>query len=647
MKTPVCGGLLTLAFTRPLEAIQNAFPFENLNARSKLRNPLRRTSEWPRRLLHTANMRSDEKTKNASYGSLQEPTYNILSYTWGHFTNANGCALEIRNITWEVPRVDVNHFTAAQFQAVIHSLTDPKFPGKDVNESGGEINRDDFKTGKRKAVDYIWLDVACIDQGTSIQSKRERLEEINNQAVIFGRAETAYVWLSHHRLDVLTPLLLQMGQCVRSLEQSLHSTPTRSPSANGQLTSTWLDFATTSIEKLLSDPWFMSLWTLQEAFLRQDALILSLEAQPVPLDPETRNVLGKLIRHRAEQVCRDDYDIHESATCGTYWTVSTLAAALSLMHRLLLSLLLDESFSASGALYSKTLNLFSILRGSSLCYFDTTNEFALYHATKFRRPQIQFDLVYGCMQIFNVHLGKPERLFMESESLDELSDGLVVWLTNRHGFSSQMFVHTKPAAVGKSWRFSLNSEVTDDFMPSMFRSNEIYMNFWVAYAHSWGLRFFGIAYDFVSLAERWSTTSSTNPPVSELEARLFLHMPAVGPLKSIAMDESMHLEGMPSRLKGLRLHIRERAALVGWLVKYLAETNDLRVLLLGHFMDNLWLHSNGPIFYCMGIIVIQKHDKEHGHYWQRLGLCLWESNLLPLRNECRPGQWEHIDGLYG
>jgi hypothetical protein len=70
------------------------------------------------------------------------------------------------------------------------------------------------------------------------------------------------------------------------------------------------------------------------------------------------------------------------------------------------------------------------------------------------------------MQVFNVRLGKSVRplLFQSPKSLiGDLNNELVMWLTNRHGSSSQMFVHTEQAPPGKAWRFSVLSEITDDF----------------------------------------------------------------------------------------------------------------------------------------------------------------------------------------
>ncbi|KIX03765.1 uncharacterized protein Z518_07318 [Rhinocladiella mackenziei CBS 650.93] len=548
--------------------------------------------------------------------------------TWGRFATDSGDALKINDVLWEAPKVDLSYFTPMQFQRIISSLTDPNFPSKESNESWQKDQAGDFKTATKERVEHIWLDVACINQGPSIENACERLEEINKQGVIFGRAETVYVWLSHHRSDNLINILLQVSRLARCLEQGLHSSPERGPMGNGLVTSTWLDAATTRFERLLSDPWFDSLWTLQEAFLRQDALLLFFEARPVPLDPDTRTMLENLIRYRAEQVWRDDYDIHETSAHGQYWTVSTLATVLSLVHGLLLSLLSDD--------FSLPL---AICMQKPQIYFPSSNG----RASAISARRLQFDLVYGCMQIFNVHLGRPERLFTNSESLEELNDELVIWLTNRHGSSSQMFIHTQPALLGKSWRFSLQSEVTDDFMPSMFRSNEMYMQFWDAKPHRWGLRFSAIAYGFEALAERWRSPTQTNPNTSDVERELFLHRPAVGPLKSIAVDENAHFDGLPSRLNGVRLRSSERTTLVNWLVDHFATACDLRVFF---FMDRLWSRADGPVFYCMGIIALKKHDDEYGEYWQRLGICLWETNLVPLRNECGKGRWEHIDGLY-
>ena len=38
------------------------------------------------------------------------------------------------------------------------------------------------------------------------------------------------------------------------------------------------------LKKLFWDPWFTSLWTLQESYLRQNAVLLSREAQPLNQD---------------------------------------------------------------------------------------------------------------------------------------------------------------------------------------------------------------------------------------------------------------------------------------------------------------------------------------------------------------------------
>lgn len=472
------------------------------------------------------------------------------------------------------------------------------------------------------------------------------MEEINKQAVIFGRAETVYVWLSHCASGRLAELLLCVGDSARYLERYLDLPPTASSGINREDMFAWLDSATPPIVALLSDPWFTSLWTMQEGFLRQDAILLSLDAKPVPLEHATRGMLERNIQRRKELVMRDDYDLHELATCGAYWTVSTLAAVLSLIRQLLQYVLLDESLSKADMLYAKTRDLWFIIGNSGLSYFNTYSPFALYHATKFRTAERKLDRIYGCMQIFNVHLGRPNRLFMPAASLDDLNDELVIWLTNRHGNTSQMFIHTEQPAEGKSWRFLQSSAVTEDFMPTMLPSNRRYIGFWVARPTSWGLHFSGIACRLEVLARRWSSPQASNATVSDREAGLSLHRPAVGALVSIALDENEHLVNVPLHLKAPDLRISERMELVDWLVKHLSATTDSRVVLLGDFVDSLRSRTDCMIYYCMGIILMHKFHNGHGSYWQRLGVCLWESNMFPLRNEYGEGKWELIDGLY-
>lgn len=617
--------------------------FENLNARSALRDPLRNTADWPRRLLNVPSMISKSRLLDSTmYDDVQSPSYNILSYTWGRYAIPAGPALNVSNVSWQIPPIDGEiHFTVAQFAHIVGCVADPSFVGKAENESGDPVQTNHPRGAANDLGDtcHLWLDVACIDQGSTNESQTLRMEEIGKQIMIFGRAETAYVWLSHHKADELASILSELGTVALKFETIFIPTDIACHPTDGTWEQ-WLEQATSSFERLLADPWFTSLWTFQEAFLRQDAILLSLEAQPIAIEPQLRTLLGEKVKQRDLIVGREDYDLYSKAIHGRYWTVATLAAIFSWVHSTVLFVLRASNVGRETVVGIRLRNLLDLLTQSGIVHLASTNPFALYHATKFRKTSRREDRVFGCMQIFNVRIGYPSTLFRSDATYNELNGELALWLINRHGPNSQMFVHTKPTELGKRWRFTLDCVVTDDFMPQMFRSYEMYLGFWVARSRSWGLRFNGIAYDFEALAVRWSTPSKCKPCQSEIELSLCLDRPSIGALEVIALDECDLLGDVPAELRSLWLDKNERNLLVDW-IKQHVHNRSVKVLLLGHFIA-----GTGPNYYCMGIIVLRQNHNEHGQLWTRIGLCLWVSNLVPLRGECDDGKWHHLSGLY-
>ena len=149
------------------------------------------------RLLHVPSMESQLRHQDTAYYShVSIPAYNILLYTWGRFTVPDGPAILVRNIPWNVPSIDSKrHFSVSHFRQLIERIADADFIKKVENEYvGPEVSTDvQERPELSTAVPYIWLDVACIDQGTSEVSHRIRMEEIGKQVMIFGRAATAYV----------------------------------------------------------------------------------------------------------------------------------------------------------------------------------------------------------------------------------------------------------------------------------------------------------------------------------------------------------------------------------------------------------------------------------------------------------------------
>jgi hypothetical protein len=125
------------------------------------------TPAWPQRLLHIPTMTSHVRQAQNTYNGTIEPEYRILSYTWGRFVTAPGSpALKIHGITWDIPPIKPDHFPVSDFQAVARLI-------------GG-------------FVDWIWIDIACIDQKDDVM----KASEIGRQTFIFRNAQVAFVWLN-------------------------------------------------------------------------------------------------------------------------------------------------------------------------------------------------------------------------------------------------------------------------------------------------------------------------------------------------------------------------------------------------------------------------------------------------------------------
>lgn len=95
-----------------------------------------------------------------------------------------------------------------------------------------------------------------------------------NRPVSLKKAANTFVWLCHSSSDTLT--------------RSLDILESRGPElwdSDGKLPDVGLiQDIYEAAKTIFSDPWFSSLWTLQEVVIRNDALILSATAEPVTVE---------------------------------------------------------------------------------------------------------------------------------------------------------------------------------------------------------------------------------------------------------------------------------------------------------------------------------------------------------------------------
>ncbi|KUI53582.1 hypothetical protein VP1G_00880 [Cytospora mali] len=343
---------------------------------------------WPRRLLHIQgdNLVSVERTGTSTYGSFEAPPYNVLTYTWGRFEakpGEAGDAVGIQNVPWAIPRIKPEHFGVDDFRAVIKRVL--------------------------RGCSHIWLDIACIHQ----EDDDEKMDEIGHQAAIFDRAEHCYVWLRHTNSE----LLQSVYDVFQSWDQTQDWFVDQLNSQRGvENLQSWHD----SLSNFFSDPWFTSLWTLQEAFLRPDSFVVTRD-NGIPL------IDGK--RCRLHHILSDCWN----------W-INRLDRLIRLDR-----LPIDRVEYIRG--------LVSLVEHYGVRVLSTGSPMGLYAVSANKTPRDPLDKIYGIMQVFGLSLGasiQPHRTW----TLPELEDQLGASLNEADPVTAQAFVHLTDPPSLRSWRVS-------------------------------------------------------------------------------------------------------------------------------------------------------------------------------------------------
>ena len=130
--------------------------------------------EWPERLLYVPTMTSVKREHSGQYqvtkslhtdriDNFIQPRFTVLSYKWGLWVVKDGSRLEVNGIDWETPAIDRAHWTVDQFQQLIRRMA--------------------------QDTDFVWIDVACINQFLSDST----LREIQKEPQKFRKATQAFV----------------------------------------------------------------------------------------------------------------------------------------------------------------------------------------------------------------------------------------------------------------------------------------------------------------------------------------------------------------------------------------------------------------------------------------------------------------------
>ncbi|KAI2775676.1 heterokaryon incompatibility protein-domain-containing protein [Daldinia loculata] len=390
-------------------------------------------STWPRRLLHVPSMTSCKWAPGNSYGGKRNPSYIAVSYTWGRFQlrspdeKPHVGALPIRGVPWTIPRVDPDvHFTVDEFQHIIYEMmkTAERHYEFDHMKSPRALQKTPaswlvrpllrWLEKHRMIYEFLRLDIACIDQ----RAGPIQMAEIGRQARIFQNAKYSYVWLSHLSHHKIGSLLDDLSRAITGLQAEPFHSELRYDADD------WILLATQAIRSFTDDPWFKSLWTLQEGYLCNHSIILSREGR-VSCD------LSKIV-------------------------VRTFS--LNYLFQLTYHIISWSERTTTPSDDPKLSQLMDLVHRTGLAALFCNNPMGLLGVSYNRNPTNELDRVYGIMQT----LGTNFRVGTNSShryTLRELEDEFGDSILRTYPVLSQMHVHIQAPAIGAGWRVQGNSRI--------------------------------------------------------------------------------------------------------------------------------------------------------------------------------------------
>ncbi|KAI5920641.1 hypothetical protein F4810DRAFT_407219 [Camillea tinctor] len=590
---------------------------------------------WPRRLLHVPSMTSYKWAPGNRYGGRQNPSYIAVSYTWGRFQlrhpdeNPHVCALPIRGISWPVPRVDPDvHFSVDQFQHVIYEMmkTAERHYEFDYTKDQRTLQKTPgswlvrpllrWLERHRMVYEFLWLDIACIDQ----RPGPIQMAEIGRQARIFQNAAHSYVWLSHLSYDILESILDNLRVAVSGLDQEPYNRT--EPPYNCH---TWISQAIQSIGDLTNDPWFKSLWTLQEGFMCNHAIILSKEGRVLC---DTSRVVVRSFS--LDNLFGITYSIIQ-------WSERTRTPCKDL----------------------ELLRLMDLIHKTGLAALFCNNPMGLLGISYNRNPTNELDRVYGIMQT----LGPDFRVGTDSThryTLNELENEFGDAILRTCPVLSQMHVHLQAPAMGSGWRVQANSRVP--WMAErgdMFGwncGNRVETNIEISplalcslstcnVGNTLWARISGKACDFEDLQRGWKSADNSEYANKINQSLWRMHGCTDQAIHMIALDRGTYLDPQPPGLD--ILNVEASHELAAWMTEK-SRRHKLVVFLLGQCSFNMEM-------FCSGVIMFKR--EEHGiSHWCRVGICTWlyshmreEDKFHPLWSLLKGDSenWYHIEGLFG
>jgi Heterokaryon incompatibility protein (HET) len=271
---------------------------------------------------------------------------------------------------------------------------------------------------------YVWMDVFCIHQ----QDTDEKAAEIKRQAAIFKGAKTAYIWLTTHTNASLQRCFRDIYYSSEQMFQAIEK--------GDEICTSILQIFASALERLTDDEWFSSLWTLQEAFLRQDAQFLDRKGDSITMR------------------FNDDF-----VQMHLQWLTDIGKKVDDLLRELLSAGKMDYKRQKLDAHRVRL-----VLYQTGLAALGQKHAMSLYSTAWNRRTRRVVDRILGIMQVFGASFDTPPADMDEQDALNSLEDQLALFLASKSVTMSQLFTFNCPQPLGKSWRISEHIDIPRRFI---------------------------------------------------------------------------------------------------------------------------------------------------------------------------------------
>jgi len=286
--------------------------------------------------------------------------------------------------------------------------------------------------------------------------------EVGRQATIFRSARRVYIWLTSHSPSWYTNWHAEIREQWKLATAGDITQCLSSENKKG------FRSLADHIQSFISDKWWTSTWTLQEAFLRKDAIFLAKDGSVLLIpgpdqEQDDSEPLTGLMESALVKNFLQESDSSETAELQLVrHTLSQMrergqpASVLSLewLQNFVIGVIKVINDNESCRKEAGELGIRDMADSSGISALFQDHPMALLAAARRRESEREEDKVYGIMQVFDLKLGKsrPGTSAGRQFSISDLEDELGQAIIQKHPVLSQMVVHAKSPPPSKAWR---------------------------------------------------------------------------------------------------------------------------------------------------------------------------------------------------